>query len=71
VKAAPWLLRLKSTSTLWALFGVLLVAHPGQRLGRLDAAQGWISKQRNRASYSLWFATSLKLLWDGLSDYLA
>jgi hypothetical protein len=49
----------------------LLVAHPGQRLGRLDAAQGWISKQRNRASYSLWFATSLKLLWDGLSDYLA
>jgi uncharacterized protein len=70
-KAVPWLLLVKPAGNEWILMAVCLLAIPtgvwlGWRLhGRLD------QRQLYRACYGLLVVTALKLLWDGLSGYLA
>ena len=70
-KAVPWLLLAKPPPDAWILMGVCLLAIPagvwlGWRLhGRLD------QRQIYRACYGLLVVTALKLLWDGVSGYLA
>ena len=70
-KAVPWLLLVKPTADLWTLMAVCLFAIPGGvwlgwRLhGKLDQQQTY------RLCYGLLVVTALKLLWDGISGYLA
>ena len=70
-KAVPWLLLVRPTGNVWILMAFCLLAIPtgvwlGWRLhGRLDQQQIY------RACYGLLVVTALKLLWDGLSGYLA
>ncbi|MDM0079735.1 hypothetical protein QTI17_03935 [Variovorax sp. J31P179] len=67
----PWLLLARPTGQVWILMGICLLAIPsgvwlGWRLHeKLD------QRQMYRASYSLLILTALKLLWDGVSGYLA
>ncbi|GLS30916.1 hypothetical protein SAMN04488498_1276 [Mesorhizobium albiziae] len=71
IKAVPWLLLVKPAGNDWILMMVCLFAIPagiwlGWRLhARLD------QRQLYRACYGLLVVTSFKLLWDGLSGYLA
>ena len=70
-KAVPWLLLVKPTADVWTLMAMCLCAIPagvwlGWRLhGMLD------QRQIYRACYGLLVVTALKLLWDGVSGYLA
>jgi uncharacterized membrane protein YfcA len=70
-KAVPWLLLVKPTADVWLLMAACLPAIPlgvwlGWRLhGRLD------QNQLYRACYGLLVVTALKLMWDGVSGYLA
>jgi len=70
-KAVPWLLLVNPAGNDWTLMGACLLAIPagvwlGWRMhGRLD------QRQLYRACYGLLVATALKLLWDGVSGYLA
>ena len=70
-KAVPWLLLVRPTAGVWELMAICLLAIPwgvwlGWRLhGRLDQRQVY------RACYGLLVVTALKLLWDGVSGYLA
>ena len=70
-KAVPWLLLVKPAGNVWTLMAVCLLAiPPGVWLGwrlhkRLD------QRQLYRACYALLVVTALKLLWDGISGYLA
>ncbi len=70
-KAVPWLLLVKPAGNDWTLMAVCLLAVPsgvwlGWRLhARLD------QRQLYRACYGLLVVTALKLLWDGVSGYLA
>jgi uncharacterized protein len=70
-KAMPWLLLVKPTAEVWALMAVCLFAIPaGVWLGwRLHGALQ--ARQIYRACYGLLVVTALKLLWDGVSGYLA
>lgn len=71
VKSVPWLLLVKPTADTLIVMAICLLAIPagvwlGWRLhGRLDQHQLY------RACYALLIVTALKLLWDGLSGYLA
>jgi len=71
IKAVPWLLLVKPEGNVWILMAASLLAIPagvwlGWRLhGRLDQQQVF------RACYGLLVVTALKLLWDGVSGYLA
>jgi uncharacterized membrane protein YfcA len=70
-KAVPWLLLVKPAGNDWTLMAACLLAIPtgvwlGWRLhARLD------QRQLYRACYGLLVVTALKLLWDGVSGYLA
>ena len=70
-KLVPWLLLVQPAAGTWALMAICLFAIPvgvwsGWRLhGALDQRQVY------RACYGLLVLTSLKLLWDGVSGYLA
>ncbi len=70
-KAVPWLLLVKPTADLWILMAICLLAIPsgvwlGWRLhGMLD------QRQIYRACYGLLVLTAMKLLWDGVSGFLA
>ena len=70
-KAVPWLLLAMPTVHVWALMAICLLAVPsgvslGWRLhGRLD------QKQLFGACYALLVITASKLLWDGITGYLA
>jgi uncharacterized protein len=70
-KAVPWLLLVRPADTDWTLMAACLIAIPtgvwlGWRLhGRLD------QRQLYRACYGLLVVAALKLLWDGVSGYLA
>jgi len=70
-KAVPWLLLAKPTAHVWMLMAACLFVIPigvwlGWRLhGTLD------QRQIYRACYGLLIVTALKLLWDGISGYLA
>jgi uncharacterized membrane protein YfcA len=70
-KAVPWLLLVRPTGNVWTLMAICLAAIPagvwlGWRLhGRLD------QRQLYRVVYALLVVTALKLLWDGVSGYLA
>jgi uncharacterized membrane protein YfcA len=70
-KAVPWLLLVRPSSNVWIVMAACLLAIPsgvwlGWRLhGRLDQQQIY------RACYALLVITALKLLWDGVSGYLA
>ena len=70
-KALPWLLLVKPTVGVWELMAICLLAIPaavwlGWRLhGALD------QRQIYRACYGLLVVTALKLLWDGVSGYIA
>src|SRR5882757_9822986 len=70
-KAVPWLLLVRPTGNMCALMAICLLAIPsgvwlGWRLqGRLD------QRQMYRIVYALLIVTALKLLWDGVSGYLA
>jgi uncharacterized membrane protein YfcA len=70
-KAVPWLLLVRPTGNVWTLMAICLAAIPagvwlGWRLqGRLD------QRQMYRIVYALLVVTALKLLWDGVSGYLA
>ncbi|MEI2297014.1 sulfite exporter TauE/SafE family protein [Ensifer sp. MJa1] len=69
-KLLPWLLLVQSTSSLWLLVAICLLAIPsgvtlGWRLqGMLDQRQVY------RICYGLLVLVALKLLWDGVSGYL-
>ena len=71
IKAAPWLLLVKPAGNVWTLMALCLLAIPagiwlGWRLhGRLD------QRPLYRVCYGLLIVTALKLLWDGVSGYLA
>lgn len=71
LKAVPWLLLVQPSSQVWALMAICLPAIPlgvwlGWRLhGALDQRQVY------RACYGLLVVTALKLLWDGVSGYIA
>ena len=70
-KAVPWLLLTRPSGNEWIVMAICLFAIPtGVRLGwrlhgRLDQQQVF------RACYGLLVVTALKLLWDGVSGYLA
>jgi uncharacterized membrane protein YfcA len=70
-KAVPWLLLTRPSGNEWIVMAICLFAIPtgvwlGWRLhGRLDQQQVF------RACYGLLVVTALKLLWDGVSGYLA
>ena len=70
-KAVPWLLLVRPTGNVWTLMAICLLAIPasvwlGWRLhGRLE------QRQIYRVVYALLIVTALKLLWDGVSGYLA
>ncbi|RXT54286.1 sulfite exporter TauE/SafE family protein [Bradyrhizobium betae] len=70
-KAVPWLLLVRPAGNEWIVMAICLLAIPtgvwlGWRLhGRLDQQQIF------RACYGLLVVTALKLLWDGVSGYLA
>jgi len=70
-KALPWLLLVRPSGNVWIVMAICLLAIPagvwlGWRLhGRLDQQQVF------RACYGLLVVTALKLLWDGVSGYLA
>jgi uncharacterized membrane protein YfcA len=70
-KAVPWLLLVRPTGNMWTLMAICLAAIPagvwlGWRLqGRLD------QRQMYRIVYALLVVTAVKLLWDGVSGYLA
>jgi uncharacterized protein len=70
-KAVPWLLLVRPTSGVWELMAFCLFAIPGGvwlgwRLhGSLD------QRQIYRACYGLLVITAVKLLWDGVSGYMA
>jgi uncharacterized membrane protein YfcA len=70
-KAVPWLLLVRPSGNVWTLMAICLFAIPagvwlGWRLqGRLD------QRQMYRIVYALLVVTALKLLWDGVSGYLA
>jgi len=70
-KAAPWLLLVRPTFEVWMMMAICLPAVPagvwlGWRVhGRLE------QRQIYRACYALLAVTALKLLWDGISGYLA
>ena len=70
-KAVPWLLLVKPTGNVWTVMAICLLAIPtgvwlGWRLhGHLD------ERRLYRACYGLLVVTALKLLWDGISGYLA
>jgi hypothetical protein len=70
-KAMPWLLLVKPTAEVWTLMAVCLFAIPtGVWLGwRLHGTLH--QRQIYRACYGLLVVTALKLLWDGVSGYLA
>lgn len=70
-KAVPWLLLVKPAADVWALMAICLFAIPtGVYLGwRLHGALD--QRQVYRACYGLLVVTALKLLWDGVSGYLA
>ncbi|OBY60573.1 sulfite exporter TauE/SafE family protein [Pseudomonas nitroreducens] len=71
IKAVPWLLLAKPTGSVLGLMGICLMAVPsgvwlGWRLHeRLD------QRQMYRACYGLLVVTAGKLLWDGVTGYLA
>lgn len=70
-KLVPWLLLVQPAAGTWMLTAICLFAIPagvwsGWRLhGALDQRQVY------RACYALLVVTALKLLWDGVSGYLA
>jgi uncharacterized membrane protein YfcA len=70
-KAVPWLMLVRPSADVWVLMAICLFAIPagvwlGWRLhGSLD------QRQIYRLCYGLLVATALKLLWDGVSGYLA
>lgn len=70
-KAVPWLLLVKPGADLWILMAICLLAIPGgvslgwRFHGKLD------QRQIYRACYGLLFLTAIKLLWDGVSGFLA
>lgn len=70
-KLVPWLLLVQPTGQIWKLMAICLLAIPsgiwlGWRLhGALD------QRQIYRACYGLLVVTAVKLLWDGVSGYLA
>jgi uncharacterized membrane protein YfcA len=70
-KAVPWLLLVRPTGNVWTLMAICLLAIPagvwlGWRLqGRLD------QRQMYRIVYALLIVTAMKLLWDGVSGYVA
>ncbi len=70
-KAVPWLLLVRPTTGVWELMAICLLAIPaGVWLGwRLHGALD--QRQIFRACYALLVVTALKLLWDGISGYLA
>jgi uncharacterized protein len=71
MKAVPWLLLAKPAGNVWTLMAICLAAIPagvwlGWRFhGKLD------QRQLYRACYALLVVTAVKLLWDGVSGYLA
>lgn len=71
IKAVPWLLLVQPTGQVWMLMAVCLLAIPaGVWLGwRLHGALD--QRQIYRACYGLLVVTALKLLWDGVSGFLA
>jgi uncharacterized protein len=70
-KAIPWLLLVRPTAAVWTLMVFCLLAIPagvwlGWRLhGSLD------QRQMHRVCYGLLVVTAFKLLWDGVSGFLA
>ena len=70
-KALPWMLLVRPSGNVWIVMAICLLAIPaGVWLGwRLH---GWLDQQQVfRACYRLLVVTALKLLWDGVSGYLA
>jgi uncharacterized membrane protein YfcA len=70
-KAVPWLLLVRPAGNVWILMATCLFAIPvGVWLGwRFHAKLD--QKQIFRACYALLVVTAVKLLWDGVSGYLA
>lgn len=71
IKAVPWFIVAKPTGDVWILMAACLLAIPsGVWLGwRLHTVLD--ERQLYRACYGLLIVTALKLLWDGVSGYLA
>jgi uncharacterized protein len=71
LKAAPWLLLVKPAGNVWIVMAFCLFAIPsGVWLGwRLHGSLS--QRQIYRVCYALLAVTAAKLLWDGVSGYLA
>src|SRR5262245_46272341 len=71
IKAVPWLLLVRPESDVWTLMAVCLLAIPSG-VGLVGRLHGRLHQhQLYRAGYGLIVVTGLKLLWDGVSGYLA
>ena len=70
-KAVPWLLLVKPTAGVWTLMAICVFAIPGGVwLGwRLHGSLN--QREIYRVCYGLLVVTAFKLLWDGVSGYLA
>jgi uncharacterized protein len=71
LKAVPWLLLVKPAGNVWIVMAFCLLAIPsGVWLGwRLHGSLN--QRQIYRVCYGLLVVTAVKLLWDGVSGYLA
>jgi uncharacterized membrane protein YfcA len=71
IKAVPWLLLVKPTGTVWTVMGICLLAVPSGVWAGWKLHQRLDQRQLYRACYGLLVVAAFKLLWDGLSGYLA
>ena len=70
-KAVPWLLLVRPHGRCLDIDGGLPARHPRRRMAGLAASRRLDQRQIYRACYGLLVVTALKLLWDGVSGYLA
>jgi uncharacterized membrane protein YfcA len=70
-KAVPWLLLVRPTGSVWVLMGVCLFAIPDGVVSGWRLHANLDQRQIYRACYGLLVVTAIKLLWDGISGYLA
>ena len=70
-KAVPWLMLVRPTGTVWTLMGICLFAIPAGVFSGWRLHASLDQRQIYRACYGLLVVTAVKLLWDGVSGYLA
>ena len=70
IKAVPWLLIVRPSSSVWMLMGICLLVVPAGIWAGWKLHQRLDQLQLYRACYALLVVTAAKLLWDGVHGYL-